>query len=128
MHSVLPLPSTDRRELLGVKKEKQSIWKSIWKASGLNEKAFKFNFGIHGEKVRFDLAHSFPLIILGCMFTPPRGAVNGYNHFEEDIQCMKNIIKRNYFNSLIWCTYRKNLETPLLSDSRSQKFLQLYAG
>jgi Peptidase family C54 len=43
---------------------------------------------------------------------------------DEEKRGMKERIKKNFFSSFIWCSYRRNFEKELLSDSISQRFLK----
>ena len=83
----------------------------------LNAPAYKIQFSRQGEEVTFIDDKCFPIHILGFKFEVK-------NKMDKvDFQEIKKNIKENYFRSLIWCSYRKNINPPLLSDERSTKYI-----
>jgi hypothetical protein len=105
--------------------KKNTLWNGIGrKAPVLAINAYKLQFGMQGEKVRYDHHDSYPVCLLGVKFCPENKPCGGQNYAKTIKKYYKNMIKTNFFESLIWCSYRNKLEKDLLSDPVSQGYLQ----
>lgn len=104
---------------------KKSVWKKLWhKAPVLNINTYKIQFGMQGEKVRYDHHDSYPICLLGVKFKPEKKPFGGQNYAKNIKKYYKKLIKTNYFESLIWCSYRNKLEKEILGDPCSQRYLR----
>lgn len=103
---------------------KKTIWKRIWhKAPVLNINSYKIQFTMQGEKVRYDHHDSYPICLLGVKFKPENKPFGGQNYAKNIKKYYKKMIKTNFFESLIWCSYRNKLEKDILSDQVSKRYL-----
>ena len=109
-----------RMQLQSQASNHKGLLKSIWhKASGLNARAYKIQFGIMGAKVTYDAYDSYPLCLMGEKFRPERKPAAGQSYPSQDKKEFKEKIKYSYFKSLIWSSYRKGFEKELLHEERS---------
>lgn len=104
---------------------KKNIIKRIWhKAPALNINTYRIQFGMQGEKVRFDHHDSYPICLLGIKFKPEKKTYAGQNYNNDIKNRYKTMIKTKYFENLIWCSYRNKMENDILSDCSSQRYLE----
>lgn len=105
---------------------KKSAWRRFIdrKAPVLNINAYKIQFGMQGEKVRYDHHDSYPICLLGVKFKPENKPFGGQNYAKNIKKYYKKMIKTNFFESLIWCSYRNKLDQDILGDPLSQRYLQ----
>ena len=114
------------RKLISIQSNisKKSVWKKLWhKAPVLNINSYKIQFGMQGEKLRYDHHDSYPICLLGVKFKPEHRPLGGQNYAKNVKKYYKKMIKTNFFESLIWCSYRNKLEQDILSDAVSQRYL-----
>jgi hypothetical protein len=83
-------------------------------------------FTRQGDKVSYDQWDSYPIFMLGCKFQTHTVLRRGQAITKTEKKELKLKIKKQFFYSLIWSTYRRNFEQGLLSDMWSQKYLSQY--
>ena len=76
--------------------------------------------------MKYDQQDSYPLFVLGCKFRPEKKIQPGQKYSKTEKKYLKTRIKKQYFHSLIWSTYRRNFVQGLLSDQWSKKYLSLH--
>lgn len=99
---------------------KKSFIKKAWHGvPNFNIKAYRMQFYNQGQKVRYDLHDSYPIFVLGVKFKPEKSTFGNQNYSKEVKVRFKKMVKTQYFESLIWCSYRNKLEHNILSDTVS---------